>query len=86
MKTEATLVLPVFIILFVFFSLPSPLLLPFTFSSLLPILLSPRVRMLSCRGVAAESFAGAAGTVSRAFIFGSGVLTLSNPLPRSAVC
>lgn len=47
---------------------------PSTHSLLLP-------RMLSCRGVAAESFAGAAGTVSRAFIFGSGVLTLSNPLP-----
>jgi hypothetical protein len=42
--------------------------------------------MRSCRGVAAESFAGAAGTVSRAFIFRSGVLpflTLSTPYPVS---
>lgn len=42
---------------------------------------SPSIAMRSCRGVAAESFAGAAGTASRAFIFGSGVLTrpLSSP-------
>lgn len=37
MKTEATLVLPVFIIIFFSFPLPSSLLLPFTFSTLLPI-------------------------------------------------
>lgn len=78
MKTEATLALPVFF----FFPLPSSLPLPFTFSPFQPISLSPPAPMRSCRGVAAESFAGAAGTVSQAFIFGSGVLTLSNPFPH----
>lgn len=50
-----------------------------------PAHLPPPLPMWSCRGVAAESFAGAAGTVSRAFIFGSSVLTLSNPclFPRA---
>ena len=50
------------------------------------IFLLLQAQMLSCRGVVAESFAGAAGTIFRAFIFGSGVLTLSNPLPRPTVC
>jgi len=41
-------------------------LLPFTFSSLLPF---SQAQMLSCRGVAAESFAGAAGTISLGRLF-----------------